>query len=945
MKFLRAILVFVCVMTLAFAGQTGKIAGRVTDSQSGEALIGCNVIVQGTSAGASTDENGEYFIINLPPGSYDLKFSMIGYAEFTATGVTVNIDVTTPINAGLTSQALEMAGVTVTAQKPAIEQTLTSSKQVVSADVFVNQGISDVQDAVSTLPGVATVGEGELHLRGGRAGEETYLVDGASTNNALFSGNAIPLNPSSIQEMELVTGTFNAEYGQAMSGVFNVVLKEPTEGFHADIAYRTSTGGLDHFLPDGNAGYYAEFDELANSDKTNIGTVSATEFGDDPFTLLDFGASYGAGPLGLMLSVRNYNDPGRLPGLDDAYTNLTSKLVYQVGTNLKVSAELMTLSREKAYDPMYDPMKVDGDAGKLLMFNWKYAMGQYPRTEENNLQFGVNVNYALSASSYINIHVDQLTRKQEDGAKDNSGNFVDFVDNPNVTDNTTYSVKPNHTATWAVITSVDETFSTVFDPDDPNADADGFVHTSTGFDTSYGNAWYDSENVYGHYFNLQESSTNLNASWVNQINTRHQLKVGFNGSFYNVRRDGVDVWYGRTVGVEEDATLIQNQDIPDVKPSDIGFYAQDRMEFSDMVVNVGFRLDTFNPNVSDGKFEGPEAFDMSKREAATTKTTFSPRIGVSHPVGDNLAFRYAYGTFVQRPTFYDLYENYLIQGDGGTESGYFVYIGNPDLDPQETTIYEMGMQYAPIPGFKLDLTGFYKDISNLTAAQEFTIGGHTDTNAGTYMGDNRPFTYTGAHYIGKTSKHFGSVKGFETSLSKSSGALTGRASYTFSVAKGTSSDRVNQGSGSFSETRGGWGSNIMYMNTLSFSRPHIVNGYVDYRMNMGGLNLGTNLSFNYQSGLPYSTYAAAQFAFNKRAPATLDVTLKVDAKLAVGPVSPTVFVQVDNLLNRENVVAIADPSSYFDENESNYQNAAGPRNNLAAYGAPMIIHLGFSIGL
>ena len=251
MKFLRAILVFVCVMTLAFAGQTGKIAGRVTDSQSGEALIGCNVIVQGTSAGASTDENGEYFIINLPPGSYDLKFSMIGYAEFTATGVTVNIDVTTPINAGLTSQALEMAGVTVTAQKPAIEQTLTSSKQVVSADVFVNQGISDVQDAVSTLPGVATVGEGELHLRGGRAGEETYLVDGASTNNALFSGNAIPLNPSSIQEMELVTGTFNAEYGQAMSGVFNVVLKEPTEGFHADIAYRTSTGGLDHFLPDG----------------------------------------------------------------------------------------------------------------------------------------------------------------------------------------------------------------------------------------------------------------------------------------------------------------------------------------------------------------------------------------------------------------------------------------------------------------------------------------------------------------------------------------------------------------------------------------------------------------------------------------------------------------------------------------------------------------------
>jgi len=329
------------------------------------------------------------------------------------------------------------------------------------------------------------------------------------------------------------------------------------------------------------------------------------------------------------------------------------------------------------------------------------------------------------------------------------------------------------------------------------------------------------------------------------------------------------------------------------------------------------------------------------------KSSISPRLGVSHPVGDNLAFRYGFGSFVQRPSFYDLYENYLIQGDGGTESGYFVYIGNPDMDPQKTTIYEMGMQYAPMDGYKIDVSGYYKDISNLVAAQEFTLSNYVDDNAGTYLGDNQQFTYTGAHYVGKTSKHFGSVRGIETSLGKTSGSLTARISYTYSLARGTSSDRMNQGAGSFSATDNSWNTNILYVNTLAFSRPHVLNGYVDYRMDMGGMidQIGLNLSFNQQSGLPYSTYAAAAFAFNERSPSTLDTKLKAELKLNVGPVSPTVFLLIDNLLNRENVVAIADPTTYFDESESNYQNAAGPRNNLAAYGAPMTIHFGFSVGL
>ena len=217
MRILKSVIIYSTIAGLLFAGQTGKIAGTITDSQSGGGLAGCNVLVKGTPFGASSDANGEYYIINLSPGSYDLEFSMIGYASYTAEGVSVNIDVTTPVNAALVTEAVQMSGVSVTAEKPAIENTLTSSKQIVSGELMASMAITDVNDVIKTLPGVTEFG-GKLHIRGGRSGEEMYLVDGASVTNAVMGGEAIPVHPGMVGELQLITGTFNAEYGQAMSG-------------------------------------------------------------------------------------------------------------------------------------------------------------------------------------------------------------------------------------------------------------------------------------------------------------------------------------------------------------------------------------------------------------------------------------------------------------------------------------------------------------------------------------------------------------------------------------------------------------------------------------------------------------------------------------------------------------------------------------------------------
>ena len=930
MRILKPITILCVLAGMLFAGQTGKISGRVTDSQSGEALAGCNVLVQGTSMGAATDANGEYFIINLSPGSYYLAFSMIGYASYTAEFVQVNIDVTTPVNAALTTEALQMAGVSVTAERPAIENTLTSSKHIVSGDIMSRMAITDVNDVIKTLPGVIEFG-GDLHIRGGRSGEEMYLVDGASVTNAVMGGQAIPVNPNMIGELQLITGTFNAEYGQAMSGLFNTVLREPAEGFSASFSFRTSLG-QDYFKTDAGdfngADVYAEtmeiVDDAGNYTAAGASDYKKTEFGGDK-TIMDFSAGWGSGPMGFFFSFRQLNDPGRLPGLAEELQNIQAKVSYQMGNNLKLGFETLMYSHNGIYDPTYDAGRMD--AG-MDVWQWLWAMDQYPVTEESANQFGLTANYVMSANTNVTVRVDMMKRTQEDGAQSSGGKFVDFEmgdgHNDQVTATTTYN------------------------------GAEGPNHTKVMEDRANSNAWYSLENVYGHYFKSDETITTIGVHGTSQMNNRHLLKAGFDYRMFDIDRSGHDVWYGRTLGYTDENPRLQHNSFGDAKPTEIAAYVQDQMEFNDMIVNVGFRFDGFNAGSDKGYWAtGIEdmaadtslnPFDPSKRKATEMKTLISPRLGISFPVGDNMAFRYAYGSFFQRPELYSLLNNHMAQMDGGTESGFFIYLGNANLDPMRTDVYEMGMQYSMANDLKLDVSGYYKDISNLIGSQEVYSLPFQDTETGDWSeGD----AFEAAHYSFLTSDHYGNIRGLEMSLAKTGASgLTGRASYSYSISRGTASDKINAGNGSLTQATGGIAANIMTMTVLDWHRPHVFNGYVDYHMDMGGMldRAGVNLTFNYSSGLPVSARSGvAGAALDERAPATTDVNLKLDATLALGPVNPTVYLLIENVMNKQNVVYVADPGSYFDEASAYHDIAAGSANNLLAYGKPMTMNLGVQI--
>lgn len=179
------VILFVLFLTVTqlLAGTTGKIAGRVVDAATGEPLPGVNVSVQGTTLGAATDLDGYYTILRVPPGTYSVVASMIGYKEVVQTNVVVSVDLTTTVNFQMEATVVTGETVTVVAERPLVIKDLTSSSiKVASQEIEDIPGVLSVTDAVELMPGV--IGEGEeIHVRGGRSGEVVYYIDGIAVND------------------------------------------------------------------------------------------------------------------------------------------------------------------------------------------------------------------------------------------------------------------------------------------------------------------------------------------------------------------------------------------------------------------------------------------------------------------------------------------------------------------------------------------------------------------------------------------------------------------------------------------------------------------------------------------------------------------------------------------------------------------------------------------
>ncbi len=221
------------------------IVGRVRDAKTGEGLPSVNVTIKGTYYGAATDPDGNFKIQSVGVGSYTLQFSLIGYTTVQRTDVRVEAGTETTVNQDLTETTLTIGQeVLVIGKRPLFNLEETASRRAVSSDDIKSSAVTDVRQVVTQQVGVVET-DNEVHIRGGRANENAYLLDGISIQDPLAgTGFGLQISADAVEEVEVLTGGFNAEYGQATSGVVNVTLKEGAQKYSGSLSIKKDKFGL-----------------------------------------------------------------------------------------------------------------------------------------------------------------------------------------------------------------------------------------------------------------------------------------------------------------------------------------------------------------------------------------------------------------------------------------------------------------------------------------------------------------------------------------------------------------------------------------------------------------------------------------------------------------------------------------------------------------------------
>ncbi len=873
--FFFLILFLVTLPILVSAGTTGKITGTVKDQQNNEPLPGVNVIVEGTMLGAVSDLDGGFIILNVPPGVYTVRAIMIGYQVVRVENISVSIDQTSTVDFVLGATVVDIGeAVTIVAERPIVKPDVTSSLASIGADDISKLPVQEVNDLLELQAGLVKDAFGNLHIRGGRSGEVAYWINGVAATDVYSGAIGVEVDNSSIQEMQVVSGTFNAEYGQAMSGIVNIVTKEGESKY---------SGALESYFGDYISNKKEIFQHIDNISPIAIRNFQANLSGPVPMLknkmtfyvmgryIYDDGWLYGQNrylPQGVP------GDSSFVPMNFDKRYFFQTKLTYKFSPTLKVSYELFLKNRDyKDFDRYY---KFD-------------PYGDYQRFENGNTHL-FTLDHVLASRTFYTIRVSHFYNEYKHYVYENTLDTPDYIRSS--TDSTVYLINPNN----------------------PH----GYVHPdSLNAPASYSLA--DGGTAMDH---LQRSTS----YWIgkfditSQVNNTHQLKSGFEVRFHELNYDWFTI-QAKRVGNEEirpfqpdipDATT-PNHDIYTEKPYELSAYLQDKIEIKSIIVNLGIRFDMFNskgkvladpadpdiyfPAKPEHQYKNwasnlPDSelveYTLAEREAfwyknPSTKTQFSPRLGIAYPITDRGVIHFSYGHFFQMPLFEYLYAS---PGYKVTQSSGSKVVGNPDLNAQRTTQYEIGLQQQLLQDMAFDVTLFYRDVRDWVGA-----------------GPAIDVAIPGVWYSQYENKEYSNVRGVTLSMDKRySNYFSASLDYTFMIAEGTYSDPKDAYNdiSSNKEPR-------LALIPLAWDQRHTLNGSIavgksDWRISLIG---------RYYSGLPYTpTFGKAQVvgasAFSglqensSRKPTIYSFDLYLYKAFHHWKLDYSIYAKVYNLLDRDN---------------------------------------------
>ncbi|MBD3403463.1 TonB-dependent receptor [candidate division GN15 bacterium] len=891
LKRLFAAVALICLLVTgsAWSAVTGSITGVITDAQTNEPLIGVSVAVVGTNLGAVTDENGKYMINNVPVGTYTLRMSAVGFGTLEVSNVGVSADLATYQDQSLSSQAADLnKTIRVTAEAPLVVKDKTTTVDVVSREELLAlptrgfEQVVGIQNSVVRMNsnvdirqrgGRESLAQGsEINLRGGRPSEVAYYVDGFSQQDPLSGISTANINNNAIKEVSVTSGAFSAEYGHVASGIVNVTTNSGTDEFHGNVEVvsdnAASPFGYDSFdqnwysgdlsgpIPGLENGYF-----FVSGERRYMGdrepSVKTKEIYEE---------------FGLDESFDNHH---RLPSNSLKGWSYQAKIDYNFTPNFKLQ------------------LSGNGSTDKWQEYRHYYLNPSFPQQirhvplyEDKNLGLNAKITHTLTSETFYNLSVSYFNteRKRGDGVI-----FDDYEAYERSITNPEY--------------------------DDFNLFREGniVVDTATGDTIGYVPSYW------ANFFDRRSSYIGFKGDITSQLSSSHTTKIGFDFQRHTVRyfenlnaTQGFSTNRVNRYGFDENGESSDDEDLfnETKNPINLGLYIQDRFEWRGLIISAGLRFDYFDYKAQRLKSEtlpfgeDRSSLDPEDLEDSEKFTRFSPRLGISFPVSDRTQMHINYGIFYQRPDLRRLYTGYDFLEARVTAGSYYPF-ASPNLEPETTTQYEVGLTQQLGDNTAFDITAYYKDVKDLT--QIFHQG--ADPTAYDFY-DNTDF---------------GTVKGVDFSLSmRRTRNISLNLRYSLSYATGTGSYANSQYNIAWKNPQGVPKST----NPLDYDQRHSIIGIFDLRTGKGegplfaGFrpfeNFGLNVVTQFASGLPYTpmqiydgvTVNAAVQQIptgginTARLPWQFSIDLKMERALELGGYQLVPYVWVRNLLDKENVVAV-----------------------------------------
>ena len=784
--FHRCIFIFYLFFTgILFGGTTGKITGQVIDSESNKHLTGASIVIDDTFMGVSSDQDGNYVLINLLPDTYRLRVTLVGYRPLLIQGVTVLIDQSTFLNVALTPEPIQMDELVVVATKPLIMKGVSASRMDISSEFIASLPITTLNDVIGIQAGI----EG-LTIRGGARNQTAFFVNGFLLNDERVNNPYTSISLNSIKEIQVQTGGFNAEYGNIRSGLINVITNEgdpkqyggaitirysePEPKHFGESLYSPASYFLRPYLdPDvcwvGTAnGSWNDYTRQQYPSFEGWNTISeATMADDDPNNDLTPGAAQNIfkwqhrrkGDIILPDYNVDISFGGPVPIISSALGNLRFHLSHFSRQNVFI----FPLSRD-SYNDEVTSLKLTSDLSSRLKltltgfygltrsvspYNWKVTPtgsvleSTYQVADLVNSSSGNAILFMPGNFSPTNIYRKMIGVKINHMVKPSL--FYDMIIQIFQNEYDTYQMKERDTS------RVYNILPDVFMDEAPYG---YWGYSITGIDGMRLGGWMN--------LGRDKSINNTNMikfDLTNQTNISHQIKTGLQVVFndYKIRsyteNPSMNTW-NRSM-------------IYDVSPLRSGIYIQDKMEYEGFIANLGLRAEYTSANTHNYILKDYDTFyeqgfgnlieNEAPSEPATAIFSLSPRLGVSHPITETSKLYFNYGHFQSEPgSSY----RFRLQRES---NGLVTYIGNPNLWFEQTIAYELGYSQE-YKNYLIDIAAYYKDVTDQPGWVYYANMGRS------------------VSYYKASNNQYEDIRGLEVSIRKPYGKLiTGMVNYTYMV--------------------------------------------------------------------------------------------------------------------------------------------------------------------